>query len=250
MPTPALSPPSPFGKGSNAAKAGTPDAEPSGPAVRRLRNPPHGRPFSSRPGSSGGRGYRYFRRKRKPLRPPAIRRCAGTVAAGLSAAGQGRQGACSTPFQIGRLSYPEESQQTDHGAGQMTRHVKSGPEGYAACDLDECSIRCRISASCTARSTPSRACLARRASVSPLRSPLSSLSRSSRLSATSRCLNSGSTRACQIVISDQRNFRASRTGLPSGRNLSFCGCRPVRKRGFARLRERVVASLRRSANVA
>src|SRR5574341_2636402 len=31
---PAPSPPSPFGKGSNAAKAGTPDAGPSGPAAR------------------------------------------------------------------------------------------------------------------------------------------------------------------------------------------------------------------------
>src|SRR5262249_35674816 len=60
-PHPARSPSSPFGKGSKAQKAGTRDAESIDPAAGIVG----GRPFSSRPGSSGSRVYRHFRRKRK-----------------------------------------------------------------------------------------------------------------------------------------------------------------------------------------
>src|SRR5499433_2076904 len=60
-PHPARSPSSPFGKGSKAQKAGTRDGGPAGPAAGIAG----GRPFSSRPGSSGSRVYRDFRRKRK-----------------------------------------------------------------------------------------------------------------------------------------------------------------------------------------
>src|ERR1700686_321701 len=45
----------PFGKGSNALKAGTRDAGPSGPTEPRASTR-HGRPFSPRPGSSGKTG--------------------------------------------------------------------------------------------------------------------------------------------------------------------------------------------------
>jgi [acyl-carrier-protein] S-malonyltransferase len=52
----------PFGKGSNALKAGTPDAGPEGPtALCVLR----GRPFSPRPGTSGRRTYTRTAAKRK-----------------------------------------------------------------------------------------------------------------------------------------------------------------------------------------
>jgi hypothetical protein len=66
VPISAQSPSSPFGKGSKAQKAGTPDAGPFGPAARR--NEPSGRPFSSRPGSSGSARYRDFARKGKAPR--------------------------------------------------------------------------------------------------------------------------------------------------------------------------------------
>src|SRR5262245_27231944 len=58
----AQSPSRPLGKGSNAQKAATRDAGPSGPAAALG---PSGRPFSSRPGSSGSAGYTEFRRKGK-----------------------------------------------------------------------------------------------------------------------------------------------------------------------------------------
>src|SRR5271168_5423756 len=51
----------PFGKGSNALKAGTPDAGPEGPTA-----PARGRPFSPRPGSSGSAPYTRPARKGKP----------------------------------------------------------------------------------------------------------------------------------------------------------------------------------------
>ena len=66
---PAQSPSSPFGKGSNAQKAGTRDAGPSGPAAQVSHQ--SGRPFSSRPGSSGSAGYKIFRPKGKPQTAPA-----------------------------------------------------------------------------------------------------------------------------------------------------------------------------------
>src|ERR1700720_3486484 len=52
---PGAKPLEPFGKGSNALKAGTPDAGPESPTVQKrdLR----GRPFSPRPGSSGNGPY-------------------------------------------------------------------------------------------------------------------------------------------------------------------------------------------------
>jgi hypothetical protein len=60
--SPAQSPSSLSGKGSNAAKAETPDA---GPSVLPRGNWPSSRPFSSQPGSSGSGGYTQFGGKGK-----------------------------------------------------------------------------------------------------------------------------------------------------------------------------------------